>query len=318
MCRNIHRIINRRSTCAIVVIILVAVVVIIVRKWQIELELANKMEAEWAEKLALEYNGNPSHDDRPSLMEKTIFIITPTYKRYNQKADLTRLSYTLMHVRDIFWIVVEDAPATTNLVQNVVQRSGIAHVLLAVQTPAEQKRKKGIKFARGVVQRNLALQWIRSNLNSNQAGVVYFADDDNTYDIRLFDEMRSTKLVSVWPVAFVGEVLVERPLVRDGRVVGFLAFWDPGRKFPIDMSGFAVNLRLIFEKKHAQFGYNVKIGHQETSFLEQLVERIAELEPKADNCNLVYVWHTRTAQPNLNIEQKLWKNKTRTDAGIEI
>ncbi|KAL1237144.1 Galactosylgalactosylxylosylprotein 3-beta-glucuronosyltransferase [Trichinella pseudospiralis] len=298
MRRNIQRIINRRSTCAIAFIILVACVVIIVRKWQIELELANKMEAEWAEELALEYTGNSSHDDRPSLMEKTIFIITPTYKRYNQKADLTRLSYTLMHVRDIFWIVVEDAPATTNLVQNVIKRSGIAHVLLAVQTPAEQKRKKGIKFAR--------------------AGVVYFADDDNTYDIRLFDEMRSTKLVSVWPVAFVGEVLVERPLVRDGRVVGFLAFWDPGRKFPIDMSGFAINLRLIFEKKHAQFGYNVKIGHQETSFLEQLVEHIAELEPKADNCNLVYVWHTRTAQPNLNIEQKLWKNKTRTDDGIEI
>lgn len=39
---------------------------------------------------------------------------------------------------------------------------------------------------RGIINRNLGLQWIRENAND---GVVYFADDDNTYDIRLFDEV---------------------------------------------------------------------------------------------------------------------------------
>ncbi len=39
---------------------------------------------------------------------------------------------------------------------------------------------------RGSSNRNAALNWIRSNIKS---GVLYFADDDNTYDIRLFEEV---------------------------------------------------------------------------------------------------------------------------------
>ena len=30
--------------------------------------------------------------------------------------------------------------------------------------------------------------------------------------------MRYTKKVSVWPVAFVGEILYEKPIVQDGKV----------------------------------------------------------------------------------------------------
>jgi beta-1,3-glucuronyltransferase len=47
-----------------------------------------------------------------------------------------------------------------------------------------RKRKKGQK-PRGVSNRNRGLQWLRANAKS---GVFYFADDDNTYDIRLFEE----------------------------------------------------------------------------------------------------------------------------------
>lgn len=32
-------------------------------------------------------------------------------------------------------------------------------------------------------------------------------DDDNSYDIQLFDEMRTTTRVSVWPVALSGQLL---------------------------------------------------------------------------------------------------------------
>ncbi len=52
--------------------------------------------------------------------------------------------------------------------------------------PPEQKKKK-VK-ARGVSNRNKGLDWVRENYVDTR-GVVYFADDDNTYDLRLFDEV---------------------------------------------------------------------------------------------------------------------------------
>jgi hypothetical protein len=36
------------------------------------------------------------------------------------------------------------------------------------------------------------------------SGVVYFADDDNTYDIRLFNEIATTQRISMFPVGFIG------------------------------------------------------------------------------------------------------------------
>ena len=44
------------------------------------------------------------------------------------------------------------------------------------------------------MQRNLALRWLRETFprNSSQPGVVYFADDDNTYSLELFEEVRAT------------------------------------------------------------------------------------------------------------------------------
>lgn len=52
--------------------------------------------------------------------------------------------------------------------------------------PAKYKQKKGVK-PRGVSNRNRGLKWIRANATE---GVFYFADDDNTYDLDLFTQVR--------------------------------------------------------------------------------------------------------------------------------
>jgi beta-1,3-glucuronyltransferase len=52
--------------------------------------------------------------------------------------------------------------------------------------PEPFKKKKGAK-PRGVSNRNRGLEWLRANAKS---GVFYFADDDNTYDIQLFEEVK--------------------------------------------------------------------------------------------------------------------------------
>ena len=47
---------------------------------------------------------------------------------------------------------------------------------------------------RGVDQRNTALQWLRENYSPGDIhGIVYFADDDNTYSLRLFEEVCKRK-----------------------------------------------------------------------------------------------------------------------------
>ena len=51
-----------------------------------------------------------------------IYMITPTHTRHTQKADLTRLCHTLMHVNNLHWIVVEDSVEKTLLVKHFLAR----------------------------------------------------------------------------------------------------------------------------------------------------------------------------------------------------
>jgi hypothetical protein len=66
--------------------------------------------------------------------------------------------------------------------------------------PESFKKKKGAK-PRGVSNRNRGLEWLRANAMS---GVFYFADDDNTYDIQLFEEA-STVVLEIQAMNLTGE-----------------------------------------------------------------------------------------------------------------
>ncbi|XP_007442136.1 galactosylgalactosylxylosylprotein 3-beta-glucuronosyltransferase 3 isoform X1 [Python bivittatus] len=249
-----------------------------------------------------------------------IYVITPTYARLVQKAELVRLSQTLMHVKNLHWIVVEDAPSKTPLVSELLVQRNLPFTHLHAETPKEHKRKESdpnwLK-PRGVEQRNLAIQWLRENRQLTDPGVVYFADDDNTYSLRLFDEIRFTKRVSVWPVGLVGGLRFERPLVENGKVVGFYTAWKPNRPFPIDMAGFAVALSLLLANREARFDLLAERGYLESSLLQSLVS-MEELEAKADNCTKVLVWHTRTEKPKMKQEELLQKQGLGSDRSIEV
>ncbi|XP_015224602.1 PREDICTED: galactosylgalactosylxylosylprotein 3-beta-glucuronosyltransferase 1-like [Cyprinodon variegatus] len=243
----------------------------------------------------------------------TLHIITPTYSRPVQKAELTRLANTLLHVPNLHWIVVEDSQSRTVLVSRFLQETGLKYTHLNVETPSNFTPKGDTtsrKIPRGTLQRNLALQWLRETypVNFSQPGVVYFADDDNTYSLRLFEEMRYTKKVSVWPVALVGGIRYETPKINAlGKVYGFKTKFDPTRPFAIDMAGFAVNLSLILSKPQANFQLQgVKGGYQESSLLKELLYLSDSLQ--------VLVWHTRTEKPSLVREGK----KGFTDLNVEI
>lgn len=246
----------------------------------------------------------------------TIYVITPTYDRYVQKAELTRLSHSLLLVPKLHWILVEDSSWPTDLVTRFVRRLrdefnfySITH--LQTPTPIEFKLKPGEpkwKRPKGIWQRNRALDWIKENLDElDNEGVIYFADDDNTYDLELFNEIRRTKRVSVWPVAFAGGLLVEKPIVVDNKVQSFNSMWKSSRAFPIDMAGFSISLMMFRQYMTAKFSENQPIGYVESNFLSQFRIAWSELEPLAENCTKVMVWHTQTQNPALHEEIKLTK-----------
>lgn len=90
---------------------------------------------------------------------------------------------------------------------------------------------------RGVSNRNRGLDWIRKHASD---GVFYFADDDNTYDLELFDQMRYIKKVAFWPVGLIPNFGLSSPIIRNGTFSGHYESWTGSRKYVLDMAGFAV------------------------------------------------------------------------------
>ncbi|MGH0164499.1 UNVERIFIED_CONTAM: hypothetical protein FKN15_006401 [Acipenser sinensis] len=69
-------------------------------------------------------------------------------------------------------------------------------------------------------------------------------------------------------------------------------------------SGFSVNLQVILANPKAVFKRRgSQPGMQESDFLKQIT-KVEELEPKAQSCTKVLVWHTRTEKVNLGNETK--------------
>ena len=84
-----------------------------------------------------------------------------------------------------------------------------------------------------------------------------------------------------------------------GKVTGYQSGWKPNRPFAIDMAGFAISLDLILTKPDAKFSYKMAKGFQESEFLSYFTTK-EDLEPMANNCTKVYVWHTRTETPKIS------------------
>eukprot|EP00041_Stephanoeca_diplocostata_P014061 m.252347 g.252347 ORF g.252347 m.252347 type:complete len:332 (+) comp19564_c0_seq2:189-1184(+) len=253
-----------------------------------------------------------------------VYLITPTYARYTQKVDLYRMCYTLRLVPNVIWIIIEDAEEKTELVKKFVEYCSVRIIHKNARTPPDERRKPCTKIdrtkgcppgslgkleasfmvPRGINQRNAGLQALRDLRPTN--GAFYFADDDNTYSVELFEVIRRVSNVSTWMVGFSGGLLYEGPEVdANGVIEGWHVGWRPDRPFPIDMAAFAIhvdalknNPNLKFTKAHAQ-------GMLESEFLLQVVGDKSHVTAVPNTCNCVLVWHTRTEHPFLNQQSKM-------------
>lgn len=101
---------------------------------------------------------------------------------------------------------------------------GIPYTYIASPMPAIYRRTTDA-IPRGVSNRRAALNWIRLNHDANDSNaVIYFGDDDNTFHLDLFKEIRTTKKISMFPVGLIGEYGVSSPIIdkvsnNSGRII---------------------------------------------------------------------------------------------------
>lgn len=53
-----------------------------------------------------------------------IYFVTPTYPRREQIPELIRLAQTLLHIRNLHWIVADDTDICNNFLDHILNRFG--------------------------------------------------------------------------------------------------------------------------------------------------------------------------------------------------
>ncbi|XP_059095800.1 galactosylgalactosylxylosylprotein 3-beta-glucuronosyltransferase S-like [Tigriopus californicus] len=258
-----------------------------------------------------------------------LIIITPTYERSEQTAELTRLSQTLQLLiwaqMPLIWIIAHDSRVCHENVRALIDRklgsnpfgnrfdeaqknynrplvgTRLPVTILSAPMPSafrDPERVRRFGLPRGVAGRRAALSWLIKHTRANDPGVIYFADDDNVYDLEVFEEISKTHRLSMFPVGLLQPSGVRGPIVDvHGRVIGFLGGRRPFRMFPVDMAGFAFSLALLHQKRPLM---PFRATMEEEGFLRALGVDYGGIEPLANNCTRILVWHTMTAAPQVN------------------
>lgn len=235
---------------------------------------------------------------------KFLVVVTPTYQRITQIPDLMRMKQSLMLLADkVLWIVIEDSVCRHNDVYEAIK--DFPNLIYLNQ---ELSKNVPSSYNKGARQRNLAILLIRKHLSNNPDSIVYFADDDNTYNSALLPLLLQTKRLSVFNVGLVNED-VEGPMADSN---GKFATWrtkymgrmfSKKRKFCIDMAGFAVSVKQL-KKSGAIFDLKGTRGYLEDDFLESLGVKLSDLEVLTTNIAEVVAWHTKTSYMISN--ERVW------------
>lgn len=190
-------------------------------------------------------------------------------------------------------------------VKELLDFCNVPSIYLAKKTPKNYMAKE---YGRGVTNRNEGLRWLRMNidriLGPKSPAVLYFADDDNAYDVRLFEEIRKTgpENVSMFPVGGVADTGVSTPILhRNGSLIGYFDPFYSNRKYVVDMAGFAVGMRLYL-RSNSSFIH--KTGHLEDLFLQTLQFTGENIQFLAQRCTQILVWHVKTVSgPHITISR---------------
>lgn len=211
-------------------------------------------------------------------MKKNLIIVTPTYNNCNRVFFINECIKVFHKIQNLIWILCEDNHTIDIEINEILSNSNIKYIYLSYG-PTKDK---------GNEQRNFCYEYI---VNNDLHGIIYNADDDNEYDIKLFDEIKKTKNISIFPVGNLGPNGIERPIIENN----ILLYWDAdwtSRRFPVDMAGFAFNSIYLYIKKYQnkKLWDHYGIGG-ESEFITYITNNYNHLEFLCDNCKLCYVKH---------------------------
>lgn len=97
--------------------------------------------------------------------------------------------------------------------------------------------------------------------------------------------------VKLWRSLIVGQRKENGPWIWQVRSNEMCDFVKINFQFFV---GFAVNLSYLAKYPNATMPY--KAGYEEDAFLRSINLKIEDIEPKANDCTEVYVWHTQTTK----------------------
>nr|XP_027228583.1 galactosylgalactosylxylosylprotein 3-beta-glucuronosyltransferase 2-like [Penaeus vannamei] len=154
----------------------------------------------------------------PVTERRTIYVVTSTYLRTNQVAEMVQLAQTLMLVPDVYWIVTED----TRLDNEFLLLDGDS-----VHVPEEMHPV-------------VAPPWLGSARTPRWGGSTFAADGN----------IRSTRGVSVFPVGLAKDLQLSTPVVKEGRFSGWYDDFEGDLQFPVEFAGFAFSVELLLKVFH--------------------------------------------------------------------
>ncbi|KAM0790420.1 hypothetical protein ACM66B_003301 [Microbotryomycetes sp. NB124-2] len=229
-----------------------------------------------------------------------VYVVTPTHDRLTRFAALVSLGQALALAAtrtNILWLVVEDADELDPAVSRLLADLRVPHEYFTSHTSGKGEH-------RGVQQRNAALDLIQQRA---QAGVVYFADDDNTIRSELVSRLARIPRDSftVFPVGNQGYFGLEGPVVdtshaTDTSAQARIVQWCCDlcrRRWNVDMAGLAFHSSVLTlsPRLAIRFSHESEPGFLETDVLSLVEDTGAQFVLSQQLVDAVYVWHDSTA-----------------------
>ncbi|KAK0413169.1 hypothetical protein QR680_006640 [Steinernema hermaphroditum] len=228
---------------------------------------------------------------RSARKRRYIFVIATLDGSSSHVEKLERFGNVLSRAENenILWIVSEKSHDQNDNVLDLLGRFKVPFIYLNTDVVGGdnanlwKQRQLGIDF--------ILKLWKMGTVAEDS--VVYFADVDLVYDPRLFASLENVTKAAVWPVGMMGQIIVNAPVVKNGKLTGLKANANPSKQttsvatvFP----GMAFNVKLIVNSG-ATFGQFCKANKDlEKCLLKRLGVKLSDFEV-INNDGEVFVWY---------------------------